>query len=60
MILAAIAGALRALLASRGEQLDLVTVSVPVSARQAATGGQLGNQVGVMPVALPAGGTGRR
>ena len=56
VILAAIAGALRALLAGRGEQLDLVTVSVPVSARQAATGGQLGNQVGVMPVALPAGG----
>jgi WS/DGAT/MGAT family acyltransferase len=54
VILAAIAGALRALLASRGEQLDLVTVSVPVSARPAATGGQLGNQVGVMPVALPA------
>ena len=56
MILAVIAGALRALLASRGEQLDLLTVSVPVSARQAVTGGQLGNQVGVMPVALPASG----
>ena len=52
VILAAIAGALRALLESRGEQLDLVTVSVPVSARQAATGGQLGNQVGVMLKAL--------
>ena len=56
VILAAIAGALRALLASRGEELGLVTVSVPVSARQAATGGQLGNQVGVMPVTLPASG----
>ena len=56
VILAAIAGALRALLASRGEPLDLVTVSVPVSARQVATGGQLGNQVGVMPVALPTSG----
>ena len=56
MLLAAIAGALRALLASRGEQLDPVTASVPVSARQAATAGQLGNQVGVMPVALPASG----
>ena len=56
VILAAIAGALRALLASRGEQLDLVTASVPVSARPAATGGQLGNQVGVMPVTLPTGG----
>jgi diacylglycerol O-acyltransferase len=56
VILAVIAGALRALLASRGEELDLVTASVPVSARQEATGGQLGNQVGVMPVALPADG----
>ena len=56
VILAAVTGALRALLASRGEELDLVTVSVPVSARQAATGGQLGNQVGMMPVALPTGG----
>ena len=56
VILAAIAGAIRALLASRGEELDLVTASVPVSARQAAAGGQLGNQVGTMPVALPAGG----
>ena len=56
VILAAIAGALRALLESRDEELDLVTASVPVSARQVATGGKLGNQVGVMPVALPAGG----
>jgi diacylglycerol O-acyltransferase / wax synthase len=53
VILAAIAGALRALLASRGEKLNRVTVSVPVSARQAATAGQLGNQIGVMPVTLP-------
>ena len=56
VILAAIAGALRALLESRHEELDLVTASVPVSARQAAIGGKLGNQVGTMPVALPAGG----
>ena len=56
VILAAVAGALRALLASRGEQLDLVAASVPVSARQAAIDGELGNQVGKMPVALPADG----
>ena len=56
VILAAVTGALRELLASRGERLDPVTVSVPVSARQQASGGQLGNQVGVMPVALPAAG----
>jgi Wax ester synthase-like Acyl-CoA acyltransferase domain len=42
VILAAIAGALRALLASRGEQLDLVAASVPVSARRAAIDGELG------------------
>jgi diacylglycerol O-acyltransferase / wax synthase len=56
VILAAVTGALRELLASRGERLDSVTVSVPVSARQRALGGQLGNQVGMMPVALPAAG----
>jgi diacylglycerol O-acyltransferase / wax synthase len=56
VILAAITGALRALLASRGETMQLVTISVPVSARQTATGGQLGNQVGMMPVALPTAG----
>ncbi len=56
VVLAAIAGALRALLASRGEELGLVSVSVPVSARREATAGQLGNQVGVMPVTVPAGG----
>jgi diacylglycerol O-acyltransferase len=44
------------LLAARGEELDLLTASVPVSARQGATGGQLGNQVGVMPLTLPADG----
>jgi hypothetical protein len=57
VILAAVTGALRAPLASRGEQLDSVTVSVPVSARRHATSVQLGNQVGVMPVALPAAGS---
>jgi diacylglycerol O-acyltransferase / wax synthase len=56
VILAVLAGALRALLASRGERLGQVTVSVPVSARREATAGQLGNQVGVMPVTLPASG----
>lgn len=57
VILAAVAGALRALLASRGEELDQVSVSVPVSARPAAAGGLLGNQIGVMPVTLPATGS---
>jgi diacylglycerol O-acyltransferase / wax synthase len=57
VILAAITGALRTLLAGRGEHLGLVTISVPVSARQEVTGGQLGNQVGSMPVSLPADGS---
>jgi diacylglycerol O-acyltransferase / wax synthase len=63
VVLAAVAGALRALLASRGEDLPQVTVSVVVSARGAAAraDGQLGNQVGVMPVTVPAdGGLGTR
>ena len=47
-------GALRTLLAARGEQLSEVTITVPVAARQAATGGELGNQIGIMPVTVPA------
>jgi diacylglycerol O-acyltransferase / wax synthase len=56
VLAAGAAGALRALLASRGERLDQVTVSMPVSARQVTSVAQLGNQVGVMPVTLPADG----
>ncbi|MGW2219964.1 wax ester/triacylglycerol synthase domain-containing protein [Nonomuraea sp. NPDC001684] len=52
-VLAAIAGAVRTLLARRGERLPDLVVSVPVSARTAATATELGNQVGVMPVCLP-------
>jgi diacylglycerol O-acyltransferase / wax synthase len=52
VILAAVAGALRALLVSRGEKLDLVTISAPVSARQSDTTAALGNQVGAMLVTL--------
>ena len=56
VVLAAVAGALRTLLAGRGETVAGVTASVPVSARQSASGSQLGNQAGVMPVTLPASG----
>ena len=56
VLLAAVAGALRTLLASRGEQLGEVTITAPVAARPAATGGQLGNQIGIMPVTVPASG----
>jgi WS/DGAT/MGAT family acyltransferase len=54
VVLAAVAGALRTLLAARGEQLGEVTITVPVGARRAATGGELGNQIGIMPVTVPA------
>ena len=53
VVLAAVAGALRELLAARGEQLPEVVISVVVSARTGAAGGELGNQVGVMPVTVP-------
>ena len=61
VVLAMVAGGLRDLLASRGETLDRVTISVPVSARRGTDSGRLGNQVGVMPVAVPCdGGLGAR
>jgi WS/DGAT/MGAT family acyltransferase len=56
VVLAAVAGALRTLLAARGEQLGEVTITVPVAARRAATGGELGNQIGIMTVTVPAAG----
>lgn len=54
VVLAAVAGALRILLAARGEHLGEVTITVPVAARRAASGGELGNQIGIMPVTVPA------
>ena len=53
MLLVAVSGALRRLLVARGEQLDEVLISVPVSGRPAASSADLGNQVGVLPVAVP-------
>ncbi|HMA46248.1 MAG TPA: wax ester/triacylglycerol synthase domain-containing protein, partial [Frankiaceae bacterium] len=55
-VLTAVTGALRALLARRGEPVDDLVVSVPVSGRTSSTAARLGNRVGVMPVSLPAGG----
>jgi len=54
VVLAAVAGALRTLLGSRGESIDRFVISVPVSARRRADADELGNQVGVMPVEIPA------
>jgi diacylglycerol O-acyltransferase / wax synthase len=53
VVLAAVAGALRAVVRERGEDLTSVVVSMPVSYRSAG-GTELGNQVGMLPVTLPA------
>jgi WS/DGAT/MGAT family acyltransferase len=52
VVLTAVTGALFDLLASRGERLDELVVSVPVSGRR--SGADLGNQVGAAPVAVVA------
>jgi diacylglycerol O-acyltransferase len=59
VMLTALTGALSTLLHARGETVDHIVVSVPVSARTSATAARLGNEVGVMPVVLPAGGDAR-
>lgn len=57
VLLAAVAGALDDLLATRGEHVEEFVVSVPVSARRHADTHELGNAVGVVPVSLTAEGT---
>ncbi|HUZ56223.1 MAG TPA: wax ester/triacylglycerol synthase domain-containing protein [Streptosporangiaceae bacterium] len=54
VVLAAVARVLRSLLASRGERMEDLVASVMVTGRPATTATQLGNQIGVMPVRLPA------
>ena len=56
VVLAAVAGAVHGLLRGRGETVGHLVVSVPVSARRQASAGRLGNQVGVIPVEVPAAG----
>jgi WS/DGAT/MGAT family acyltransferase len=53
VVLVAVSGALRDLLARRGESLRELVVSVPVSARRSTTAGELGNAVGVLPITIP-------
>jgi len=53
VVLAAVAGALHTVLGNRGERVDHLVISVPVSARRETSATQLGNQVGVIPVAVP-------
>lgn len=56
VVLAAVAGALGSHLEARGETIDRLVLSVPVSARRATTPDELGNQVEVMPVPAPTSG----
>jgi len=56
VVLAAVSGALRTQMAGRGERIDQIVVSVPVSGRAEASPARLGNQVGVTPVMIPAAG----
>lgn len=55
VMLTVIGRGLNDLLALRGEHIDPIVASVPVSARSQHAAGTLGNQVGVMPVAIPTG-----
>lgn len=55
-VLAAATGALHALLRDRGEVVEELAVAVFVSGSRQANPGQLTNQVGVLPLTLPAGG----
>ena len=52
VVLTAVASALHRLLASRGERADAIVISVPFSARLRASAGDLGNQSGVIPLAI--------
>jgi hypothetical protein len=54
VVLAAVARVLRSLLASRGERAEDLVASVMVTGRPATTAAQLGNQIGIMAVRLPA------
>ena len=56
VVLAAVGGALHVLVAGRGEHVDHLVFSIPISARREAGAGELGNEVGVLPVELPVAG----
>ena len=54
VVVTAVTGALVALLARRGEAVDELVVSMPVSRRAPGDAGALGNETGVVPVRVPA------
>jgi diacylglycerol O-acyltransferase len=53
VVLTCVASALHRLLEQRGEQADDIVISVPFSARRQASAAELGNQSGVIPLAIP-------
>lgn len=53
VVLAAVTAALADLLDGRGEPVDSLVVSIPVSGRVGTDASDLGNQVGAVPVELP-------
>jgi diacylglycerol O-acyltransferase len=53
LVLVAVTGALAVVLRQRGDEPSELVVSVPISARRSATANQLGNQTGVIPLAIP-------
>ncbi|MFJ8962498.1 wax ester/triacylglycerol synthase domain-containing protein [Lentzea sp. NPDC102401] len=55
-LLTAVTGALGTVLNGRGDHVDELVVSIPVSTRRSTTAAHLGNSTGVMPVPLPTGG----
>jgi len=52
-VLVAVTGALGDLLRLRGEEVDHLVVSIPISSRARASAHELGDAVGVLPVDLP-------
>ncbi len=54
VLLTAVAGALHELLSARGEHVERFVVSVPMSARETTSATTLGNDVGAVPVEVPA------
>ena len=60
ILLTAIGGALHQIMDARGEAVDEFIISVPFSARHKSAAGQLGNQSGVIPLAIPGVGDPRR
>lgn len=53
VVLSGVTGPMASVLRRRGERPGELVVSVPISARREATGGELGNRTGVRPLAIP-------